>query len=190
MDKLKIDRRVKYTKKLLRDALLDLMKQKPFGAITPTELCRVADVNRNTFYSHYTSVSDLLGEIEDELYSQIIGCIDAAFNGGLQLQLKAICEAIKENRELCEIILSEHADRSFLFKLIMSIRDMTVLEWKKSAPHMTDEQLIMYFEFASGGSVGVINNWVNGGMKTSLETIADILERTNNAVMLSFTSAN
>ena len=47
------DRRVRYTKTVLKQSLLELMKDRPIGKITVTEICRLADVNRNTFYAHY-----------------------------------------------------------------------------------------------------------------------------------------
>jgi predicted transcriptional regulator len=44
-----MDRRVLYTKMFLREALFELMREKPIGKITPTELCRKANINRNIF---------------------------------------------------------------------------------------------------------------------------------------------
>ena len=40
--KSKTDRRILYTKIFLKEALLELMKEKPVDKITPTELCRKA----------------------------------------------------------------------------------------------------------------------------------------------------
>ena len=50
----KEDLRVKRTKKLLSDAFLKLLSEKPFEAITINELCAVAGVRRATFYKHFT----------------------------------------------------------------------------------------------------------------------------------------
>jgi len=43
------NRRVKMTKRLMKEALIDLMDQKPLEKITVTEICKIADVNRSTF---------------------------------------------------------------------------------------------------------------------------------------------
>jgi len=37
------------TKRLMKEALIDLMDQKPLEKITVTEICKIADVNRSTF---------------------------------------------------------------------------------------------------------------------------------------------
>lgn len=47
------DRRIRKTKKLLRDALLRLLSKKSIAEITVTELTDAADVHRGTFYHHY-----------------------------------------------------------------------------------------------------------------------------------------
>ena len=46
----KEDRRVRRTKKLLTQALTELMQQKQVKEITVTELTDLADMNRGTFY--------------------------------------------------------------------------------------------------------------------------------------------
>ena len=61
------DRRVKFTKMVLRESLLELMREKPIGEITVTELCKNADVNRGTFYTYYKDPMDLLSHIQDGL---------------------------------------------------------------------------------------------------------------------------
>ena len=62
------DRRVKRTKKLLRDSLFSLLQEKSINEITVTELTDVADINRATFYFYYTDILDMLSQIQDEAY--------------------------------------------------------------------------------------------------------------------------
>lgn len=58
------DRRVKYTKMILRQSLIEVLKEKPISRLTIKELCERADINRATFYSHYSDQFDLLKQIE------------------------------------------------------------------------------------------------------------------------------
>ena len=58
------DKRIRRTKKLLRQALTRLMQQKDFQSITVTDVVREADINRGTFYAHYRDVYDLRDKIE------------------------------------------------------------------------------------------------------------------------------
>ena len=80
----KEDRRVAYTKMFLKESLLSLLQEKPIGKITPTELCRRADINRNTFYTHYESPEALLRSIEEELYGRIRHSVEHSIAGHQQ----------------------------------------------------------------------------------------------------------
>jgi AcrR family transcriptional regulator len=54
------DRRVRRTRTALRDALLALMTEKGYEAVTVQDLIDRADVGRSTFYAHFTDKADLL----------------------------------------------------------------------------------------------------------------------------------
>src|SRR5207247_5455899 len=47
------DPRVKRTRKLLQDALLELLAEKSFDAISVHEIAERSTINRATFYAHY-----------------------------------------------------------------------------------------------------------------------------------------
>lgn len=47
------NRRVRMTKKLIKDAYLELLESSPSEKISVTDICKVADVNRSTFYMYY-----------------------------------------------------------------------------------------------------------------------------------------
>ena len=59
-----LDRRSQYSQKMLRKALLELMQTKKLSAITVTDICKLADLNRGTFYKYYDDVNDLFSHIE------------------------------------------------------------------------------------------------------------------------------
>jgi AcrR family transcriptional regulator len=56
------DRRVRRTRAALLDALLALMVEKGYEAVTVQDLIDRADIGRSTFYAHFTDKSDLLHE--------------------------------------------------------------------------------------------------------------------------------
>ncbi len=65
------DRRVRKTKRHLRKALTSLLLEKDISHITVRDVAEAADVNRGTFYAHYKDVHDLLGQLEDELLTEL-----------------------------------------------------------------------------------------------------------------------
>ena len=57
------DRRVRKTKKQLRGALTSLLLEKDISRVTVRDVADLADVNRGTFYAHYSDVYDLLHQL-------------------------------------------------------------------------------------------------------------------------------
>ena len=65
------DRRVNRSRRLLRDALMELILEKGYDAVTVEDITERADLGRTTFYLHYKNKEELLlgaiDEIADEL---------------------------------------------------------------------------------------------------------------------------
>lgn len=68
---MKTDARVRYTKLTIRNAFLDLLKKYPVEQITVSEICRIAEINRATFYRYYENPYDLLSAQENEMFDEI-----------------------------------------------------------------------------------------------------------------------
>jgi len=66
------DRRVRRTRAALREALMELMTEKGYDAVTVQDLIDRADVGRSTFYAHYTDKADLLDELLTELRGMLV----------------------------------------------------------------------------------------------------------------------
>jgi AcrR family transcriptional regulator len=67
-----MDRRVYRSKQALKASLLEWMSRKPFESITITDIVKLADVNRSTFYKHYVYREDLLNEILKDVMADLI----------------------------------------------------------------------------------------------------------------------
>ena len=66
-----MDRRVRKTRAQLRQGLAELLKEKSIKEITVKELVEKVDINRSTFYLHYTDIYDMMEKIENELTGEI-----------------------------------------------------------------------------------------------------------------------
>ena len=71
----KIDARIRYTRRVLKDAFLTLLKQKPVNKITVKEVCELAELNRATFYTHYSDCFALLESIEQDILDAFLSSI-------------------------------------------------------------------------------------------------------------------
>jgi AcrR family transcriptional regulator len=72
----KNDRRVDRTRKALREALFDLIREKSYDQITVEEITERANLGRTTFYLHYKDKEDLLLEdfidLIDEMVNKVV----------------------------------------------------------------------------------------------------------------------
>ena len=66
-----MDRRVRKTRAQLRQGLAELLKEKSIKEITVKELVEKVDINRSTFYLHYTDIYDMMEKIENELTGRL-----------------------------------------------------------------------------------------------------------------------
>ena len=69
----KTDRRTLYTRMVVKDALLELLKEKEIAVITVTDICRVAEISRGTLYLHYKNISEILDELFDDALKNVSG---------------------------------------------------------------------------------------------------------------------
>ena len=75
------DRRIRRTKALLQQGLIQLMETKEIKDISVRELSELADLNRGTFYLHYTDIYDMLWQMEDELFLEFNEILDRTLTG-------------------------------------------------------------------------------------------------------------
>ena len=177
------DRRIKRTKMLLQNALVDLMLEKAGGKISVKELTQKADVNRSTFYLHYLDIYDMLEQMENEFVETIQGFFHDFFTPlptSMPLTLFVnISEWLEQDKEYYVKLLRGSASGYIFEELESRIRDefLTLLY----LIFLDEESLDLRtrVNFTVSGTVGVLRMWVMEGGNISLvelsETIDDIL---------------
>ena len=170
----KESRRVRMTKKMLRDALLELLEEKPFGKITIKEICDKADVNRTTFYVYYETSEDLLRAVENDVLEQIpvsnklqITDSDLEF---LNL-LTTFFEYVKENKRLFSVLILKADNTSFNERLIQTVMD----KYQKQAI-LKDTPLARYeYIFCINGVVGCLKKWIEADFPFTSQKFAEMV---------------
>ena len=173
----KLDRRVRYTKMVLRESFIDLLKEKPVSKITIKEICDKADINRATFYAHYTDQFDLLRQIQDELIGEIISCLEkysfASDTVPVEM-LEMIFDYIRDNAEICALLLEDTVDSNFQKQVISLIRQRCIETWTIGRGAKKEDAEYIY-TFSAYGCVGIIKKWLAEGMKKSSRDIAQLV---------------
>lgn len=177
-DKMKDDRRVKYTKMVLKDSFILLLEKKDISQITVKEICEKADINRATFYSHYTDVYDLLKRIENELLENINLYLSQLYHKGKKVNETELTEKIfayiKENARLCKLLLSERGDLSFQKKVMILVYDRIITDLTDNNKISREDAEYVY-SFAITGCVGIVQKWFDDNMKKSPRFMAEMV---------------
>ena len=68
------------SKTMIKEAMLELMVEKPFDKITITDIVKKADINRGTFYAHYDNTAEVLKSISASVMDEIAAVFKAKNN--------------------------------------------------------------------------------------------------------------
>ena len=170
------DRRVRKTRKLLKECLIRLLKEKRVQDITVRELTDMADLNRGTFYLHYDDIYDMLHKIEDEMFLEFNEIMEQkpVVTNSLASQgpLLEFFRFLDRNRDLAKVMIGPHGDLAFVNRLKDQIekRTLQVLESAQS-----DANYKYLCSFIITGCVGVVETWLKESNPQSPEEMAEIL---------------
>lgn len=173
-----MDNRVRYTKAVLQQALLKLLKGKHIDKISIKELCQEAKVNRGTFYLHYATPNDLLREIEQQFIDENMTMFSPYFNNGYETSYMAsLFAGILKNRELCQIIMGKNGNPRFLTRIKALLRPGIIDGWCREFPNYRREDLDYVYDFIFSGSMDLILGWIDDNRGLSTEELANRLDR-------------
>ena len=164
------DRRVKMTKKILKEALIDSMHTKPLHEISIKRLCELADINRSTFYHHYDSPVDLYNDIINDIskdVNQIIGKHRSLRSSNTDVIAEMLTYA-ENNRELFLVLLSDMGNISIGERLTRIVGNFIGYE--------SGTELSMYCaQFISAGVANILWLWLNKENRLPPKEVAGLI---------------
>jgi len=172
-----MDRRIKYTKKVIKDAFLELLEEKELKRITVSELCVKADINRATFYRYYLDIFDLFDKIQQDFVDELKDSINgnqhrytvASFCRGLLVVL------LKE-KKLAKIIFNRNNNLLFLNDILEIAYQNCYDNWKAECPDVFEEDVEYATLFMFNGALGIINYWIKNDFDKDIDEISELIE--------------
>ena len=166
-------RRVKMTKRLIRESFLELLEKEPIGKITVTQICDLADVNRSTFYAYYDSTYDLLREIEDGVLEKIPAPTkEFTFENRKEFagELTAFFEYIKKHSATFAVLISNTDESDFNYRLLEALFDKMIIK------DIIDKSFYsrLGYVFSVNGAVGMIKEWIENDFPISAKEFAQM----------------
>ena len=167
------------SRKMIRQAFYETLKEKSFEKITVTDIVKKADVNRSTFYAHYPDVMGVVEEIQEEIlhYTQnFMENIDFKdFYKNPKPHLQNIVKMVAENNELYRLLMTSAMATKQLEKIKYILIERTIETVK--APELFKDRFALEFSvrFFMGGVADVYTQWLYGEIDCSLEELTDQL---------------
>lgn len=153
-----MDRRVQKTKRAITHTLADLLQDKKLNEITITELCRIANINRKTFYMHFSSLEDVFQYIVSrirqgffEIQQQHNSSDGYELHASISQQLKRINDDLPYFQAL-----AKGTEYTRLYMEIMQIMEEARLQFT----HSSDNTVKYVLRFLHGAYLATLTDWL------------------------------
>lgn len=178
----KIDPRIERTQEALRGALMALIEEKGFDAISVQDITKRARLNRATFYLHYRDKQDLLirtSEAVFDLLAAKVGPIDRenlAFQKPPQ-QLVILFQHLAKHRNFYRAVLGRSGVPAFVARMreylatVTQLRIASLYTLYPAGVPILDDMFIS--EYVAGALLSIIIWWLDNDLPHSPEYMAD-----------------
>jgi len=169
------NQRIRLSKKMLKDALIDLLQINLIEKITVYEICERAQINRTTFYKYYGSQYDLLDDIEADIFKELevlLSTDDPANDDGLTRTLRYI----EQEHKKCQLLANSTTDKKFGEKLFNLPVIKTQVE-KIALREYKNAEIEYIHTFIYLGGYAIIQRWINKEERESPEEIAQLTRK-------------
>ena len=163
------------SRRMIRQAFLDLLRQKVFEKITVTDIVKRADINRSTFYAHYPDVLGLVEEMMAEVIDnslQLVANLDIQdiFHDPIPF-LQGLITLGEENLEIYKLLdKSDFALRQIeKMKFLLIQKSMTAVGIPESIRQNTAFRIQV--NFFIGGILSTYQQWMQGNLNCSTDEI-------------------
>lgn len=168
------------SRRMIRDAFIELAYEKKNGKITVTDIVNRADINRSTFYAHYADVQGIAEEMEDAIFLQMRPLLDGQEYDIMENPValfETVGGLLEENKHLYEVLFkagfSDHFEKRMSEVLMEYFRTTDKIpEWMR---------LTVFFDvmvtFIIGGIVSVMRRWIQEDLHQELKEVLKELEK-------------
>jgi AcrR family transcriptional regulator len=179
------DRRVQRTQQLLRSALLSLIREKGFEALSVQDIIDRANVGRATFYAHFDNKEDLLAsgieglraslkDRQRRTLSQSTSSDDVMFEFSHELFVHA-----NEHRDVFHAMVGKHSGaviRQLLHKMLVDLArdEVKAIAASRGGDAVPAEAVVQY---VAGGLFGLLMWWGSGRMRMPVDEVNALFRR-------------
>ena len=152
--------------RLLKEAFLRLLAEKPFDQITVSDVTREADLNRGTFYAHYDNIEGLLRATMEDITERVSLLMDQSLSADFlddpMPVLSRIGDYLGSDRALHEKIVSSTSVEPFINSLHEMFRKKIRERLRQDTSHPATKVDLVTIEYLASGVLGTYRSWLSG----------------------------
>ncbi|MCC8182112.1 MAG: TetR/AcrR family transcriptional regulator, partial [Clostridiales bacterium] len=151
------------TKEKIYGAFIRLMQEKPIHQISISELCRLAGMNRSTFYHHFGSQYDVLAELTDAFLADLeekLRDVSSYDQEGVQRRVELCLDNAMQNKELTLLLMRNAVGTDFAQRLF-SLPKIEMLLNEKLSDVESEAERRARISFVTYGSYQLLQEWLN-----------------------------
>lgn len=176
------DRRSRRSRRLLKQGLLELLREKGFSHISVRDITERMDMNRGTFYLHYQDTTALMRSIEADMLSEAQALIESHLTevveaGSLRPVFEPLLDYVVEHREACRSLFANDSGSGFLGGIQRLAYENGKKLIESTYHNLDDEKLSYYTTFAAFGLTGLMKAWFDHGMALPKEDLLSMADR-------------
>lgn len=163
------------SKKLINNALADLLQEKPLDKITVTDVVRRAEINRGTFYAHYTDIADVMNHLIEQTFIRIRDAISVAPKALTEVPkvlLLQIQQILEEDMEFYQKVLNSNVSAVMQDRLIDFVLEY-LFEHEEEFSFGNHEQYVLTVRFCAGGLSNLYREWFAGKLPLTLDELTE-----------------
>ena len=119
-------------------------------------MCELAQLNRATFYAHYSDCFALLESIENELIGAFEQSLRYVNSFDVTALIEAIYDMIDRNREACRALILGNTGSTVLKRMIALAKKDSIAYWRRELPMAGEAELEMMYTHLSNGLMHVV----------------------------------
>lgn len=166
------------SRKLIKNALSELLQKKDFETISVTEIVKAAGINRSTFYAHYNNMTEVLEEIEKQVADGILNSFMSYKESVMENPtpfLKSIASLLQKDFDFYKRLICANVGSHFIDKL-KELFINTVIGDNDKINHIKDLKTFgVLVRFYTNGFCSMFEDAFKGTLKISLENLAEII---------------
>ena len=162
------NKRKKASQEKIEKIFLNLIQAKDINEISITTICKLAHLNRSTFYANYLDIYDLADKIADKLENEVGNLYQMERkNKYISNDFLKLFKHIKENQMFYKTYFKLKKDEKFIIQKY---------DTNLSKNMYNDKFIDYHIEFFKAGLNAIIRKWLEGGCKETPEEIDNIIK--------------